>query len=253
MNLDANVQKIISLILVRWKLIVVFAIIGAMLSCFYTANFTTLTYSSSVEFLTYSDDTRQEFGDSTSVAQTVSNTSKMNYAIKMLDTYIELFKTNEFNQKVADDINKKYSTSYTASQVRNAVTVQGVENTAMFKVTVNTADADMSYRIAKQIETSIPEKMAVTNSGLVKASVEDPAVKATTSDSLQYFKKGTIGFIIGAIIAVVYIILRDLLDVHIKGTDGLAERYGIPVLGSIPEFEFVPASAIAKDTKEKGE
>ena len=253
MNLDANVQKIISLILVRWKLIVVFAIIGAMLSCFYTANFTTLTYSSSVEFLTYSDDTRQEFGDSTSVAQTVSNTSKMNYAIKMLDTYIELFKTNEFNQKVADDINKKYSTSYTASQVRSAVTVQGVENTAMFKVTVNTADADMSYRIAKQIETSIPEKMAVTNSGLVKASVEDPAVKATTSDSLQYFKKGTIGFIIGAIIAVVYIILRDLLDVHIKGTDGLAERYGIPVLGSIPEFEFVPATAIAKDTKEKGE
>ena len=127
MNLDANVQKIISLIFIRWKLIVLFAIIGALLSCFYTANFTALTYSSSVEFFAYAEDSKQEFSDSTSTAQQISNTSKMNYAIKMLDTYIELFKTNEFNQAVADDLNKKYSTSYSASQVKNSISIQPVE------------------------------------------------------------------------------------------------------------------------------
>lgn len=255
MNLDANVQKIISLIFIRWKLIVLFAIIGALLSCFYTANFTALTYSSSVEFFAYAEDSKQEFADSTSTAQQISNTSKMNYAIKMLDTYIELFKTNEFNQTVADDLNKKYSTSYSASQVKNSISIQPVENTAMFKITVNTTDADMSYRIAKQLETSIPNKMKEANNGLVRASVEDAALKATTSDSLKYFQKGAIGALIGAIIAIVYIILRDLLDVHIKGSDGLSERYGIPVLGTIPEFEFTSGSAAKSKSsdREKGD
>ena len=53
MNLDANVQKIIFAVLRRWKLIVLFALIGALVGYFYTANFTTLTYSSKVEFLAY--------------------------------------------------------------------------------------------------------------------------------------------------------------------------------------------------------
>lgn len=45
MNIDTNVQKIISLLLKKWKIIVLFALIGALLAYFYTANFTTLTYS----------------------------------------------------------------------------------------------------------------------------------------------------------------------------------------------------------------
>lgn len=118
----------------------------------------------------------------------------MNYAIKMLDTYIELFKTNEFNQAIADDVNKENGTSYTANQIKNSLTFEIIENTAMFKITVTTTDADMSYQIAHQLETSIPDKMEETNNGLVIASVEDIALKATTSESLGYTKKCLIGF-----------------------------------------------------------
>lgn len=249
MNIDNNVQKYITILLKRWKLIILAALIGTLLAYFYTANFTTLTYSSSVEFLAFSQDTQQELSDSSTISQQASNTSKMNYAIKMLDTYIELFKTNEFNQAVANDINREYSTSYTASQIKNSLSFEIIENTAMFKVTVTTTDADMSYQIAKQLETSIPDKMDNTNNGLVDASVEDAALKATTSESLGYVKKCLIGFAAGAVLAALYIILRDILDIRIKNSDDLAERYGIPVLGSIPEFEFraVPKSPQQKE------
>lgn len=250
MNIDTNVQKIISLLLKKWKIIVLFALIGALLAYVYTANFTTLTYSSSVEFLAYSQDSQQELSDSTTASQQASNTSKMNYAIKMLDTYIELFKTNEFNQAIADDVNKEYSTSYTSSQIKNALTFEIIENTAMFKITATTTDADMSYQIAHQLETSIPKKMEDTNNGLVNASVEDIALKASTSESLGYPKKCLIGFAAGAVLAALYVILRDILDIRVKGSDDLAERYGIPVLGTIPEFEFKPAAK--NSAKEKG-
>lgn len=243
MNIDANVQKIISLLLKKWKIIFLFAIMGTLLAYFYTANFTTLTYSSSVEFLAYAHDTQQELTDSSTAAQQVSNTSRMNYAIKMLDTYIELFKTNEFNKSVANDLNENYNTSYTSGQIKGAVSYQEVSGTSMFKVIVTTTNADMSYQIAKQLETSIPEKMEKTNNSLVLASVEDTALVASASESLGYPKKCLIGFAAGAVIAAAYIILRDLLDVRIKGNDDLSERYGIPVLGTIPEFDLKASSS----------
>lgn len=256
MNLDANVKKILMLVLKRWKLIFLIGLIGAVMAGFYTANFTTLTYTSTVEFLAYAQDSRQELSDSSTQAQTTSNTSRMNYAIKMLSTYIELFKTNEFNQSVADELNDQYATSYSAASIKNATAIQTVEDTAMFKVTVTTTDADLSYQIAHQLETSIPNKMSETNNGLVNASVEDAALKATTSESRGYPKKCLIGFMGGAILAVAYIILRDLLDVRIKNSDELTQRYGIPVLGTIPEFDFktnITAQQQKNSSKGKGE
>lgn len=250
MNLDANIQKMLTVVLKKWKLVFLLALIGAILAAFYTANFTTLTYSSSVEFLAYSQDSRSELTDSTGANQQASNTSKMNYAIKMLNTYIELFKTNEFNQSIAAEINNKYSTAYTASQIKGSVSYSTVEETAMFKVVVTTTDPDLSYQIAQQLETSIPEKMENTNNGLVNASVEDKALKATTSESRGYAKKSIIGAIAGAILAVAYIILRDLLDVRIKNSDELSDAYQIPVLGTIPEFEMKQIEKRSKNGKE---
>ena len=243
MNLDANVQNILNLVLKRWKLILIVALIGTMVAYFYTANFVTLTYTSNVEFLAYTADTDQELRDSSTAQQTVSNTSRMNYAIKMLSTYLELLQTNEFYQDVADELNKENGQDYSAAAIKNAVKIEAVKDTAMFKVTVTTEDADTSYQIAKQLETSIPEKMDSSNNGLVTASVEDSARKATTNEKLGYPKKCAIGFLAGAVLAVAFVILRDLLDVRIKATDELSDRYGIPILGTIPEFEIRTGAA----------
>lgn len=243
MNIDANIQKLLTAVMRKWKLVVVVAIIGALLAFVYTANFTTLTYSSNVKFFTYAEDSQRELSEAASTSQTVvSNTSKMNYAMKMLTTYVELFNTNEFNQRVADSLNEKYSTSFTANQIKNAIKITPIEETAMFNVVVTTTDAELSYRIAHELETCIPEKMSETNNGLVHASVEDKAIKAAASESRGYAKKCAIGFLAGAVLAVVYIILRDLIDVRIKSSDELLERYEVPILGTIPKYEIKSSS-----------
>lgn len=241
MNIDANIRKILTAVLKRWKLIVLFALIGTMLAYFYTANFTTLTYSSNVKFLAYAQDSKQEFDDSSPAnlaAQQASNTSKMNYAMKMLKTCIELFKTTEFNQIIADELNNAYGTSYSANEIKNSISYSTISETAMFIATVTTTNPDLSYQLAHQLETSIPKKLSEANKGLVNATVEDHALKATTSESLEYPKKCIIGFAAGAILAIVYIVLRDLLDIRIRSSEELSEIYDIPVLGTIPEFEL---------------
>lgn len=255
MNIDENVRKLLIALLRKWKVIVLFAVIGALVGYFYTANFTQQTYTSSVEFLAYAVDSRDEIMDSnTSSSSTnetrISNTSKMNYAMKMLDTYVEVMTTNAFNTQVAQDLNDRINSSYTGSTIKNAITIKPVENTAMFKITVTTSSADLSYEIAHQLEMTVPKMMKNTNSGLVNASVEDKPIKASAAGSLGYAKKCSIAAIIGVIIAAAYIILRNLLDVRIRTSEELIEKYNIPVLGSIPSFEVKNNNSGSSSRKE---
>ena len=238
MNIDANVQKILFAVLRRWKLIVIFAIIGALIGYFYTSQYTTLTYSSDVKFLAYATDGNDDIDENSTVNEIrSSNTSKMNYTRSMLPTYITIMQTNEFNSRVVNDLNETYNSNYPANILNGATEVEILNDTAIFKITVTTTDPDLSYKIARQLETTVPKIMKEKNQGLVRASVEDRAVKATTAGNPGYAKKMLFCALIGIALSAAYVILRTLLDIRIKSSDELTEKYNIPVLGSIPNFE----------------
>lgn len=234
----------------------IFLLIGAVAAYAYTAKFTVLTYKSSIEFLAYAQDTNQEMNDSntassSTVQQRTSETSKMNYAMRMMDTYIEIFNTNEFNQAVADEINRRHGTDITASQVKNSITIEKIENTAMFEMHILTTDADLSYNIALALQDCVPKAMENSNNGLVHSSVVDKPMKATTASSKGYSKKCLIGAAAGMILAAAYIILRELLDVRIKTEEELTEKYKIAVLGSVPAFNSNSKSKENKQSKKE--
>ena len=174
----------------------------------------------------------------------------MNYAIKMLPTYIEIFNTNKFDNRVANDLNKRINANYTPSTIKNALTIESITDTAMFQISVNTTDKDLSYEIAHQLEITLPKVMEETNKGLVKASVQDEPTRAVNSESLGYPKKIALGAFIGAFAAAAYIILRNILDIRIKTEEELIEKYNIPVLGSIPNFESKGSSTAKVAGKE---
>ncbi len=235
-----DLVAVLKLLLKKWKILVVFALICAVLAYVYTANFAKVNYTSSIEFFAYVEDSDQELIDSTNLitkdGQKVSETSKINYAMKMLNTYIEIFKTNEFSQMVADEINTTHGTSLTAAEVKKALSCQGIEETAMFTFTVTTHDADLSYNIATALEKCVPQEMQSTNKGLVRASVEDKPLKSVATKN--YTKSCLLGVVCGLIIAAAYVFLRDFFDIRVKSEEELTERYGIPVIGVIPTFDL---------------
>lgn len=257
MNIDENIKKICTALLKKWYLLIIFFLIGAVAAYIYTAKFTVLTYNSSIEFLAYAEDSNQEFSDSnastSTVQQRTSETSKMNYAMRMLDTYIEIFNTNEFNQKVADEINRRHGTDITASQIKNSITIEKIANTAMFEMHILTTDADLSYNIALALQDCVPEAMENANKGLVHSSVVDSPMKATSASGKGYTKKCLIGAAAGMVLAAAYIILRDLLDVRIKTEEELTEKYKIAVLGSVPAFNSNSKSKENKHSHSKKE
>ncbi len=256
MELDENLRKVLIALLSKWKLFVIAILIGAILGYVYTSNFTTLTYSSKVEFLAYTVDTEDEVSSSSSSSSSTSiststrtsNTSKMNYAMNMLPTYIEIISTNSFKQQLTDDLNERLNSSYSVATVGNSISVTTVDDTAMFKITVTTGDANLSYEIAVQLEETLSNMMEETNSGLVRASVQDAPLKATSAGSLGYGKKCALGAMALFALAAAYVVLRTILDVKVRESSELTERYNIPVLGTIPEFTFTQKTA-AKNKK----
>ncbi len=238
MNTEIDLQKMLKLVLKKWKLVAIFCIIGALIVYVYSANFASQTYSSSVKFFVYAVESQQELSDSTQSRNAASNTSKMNYAMQMMETYTEMFNTNEFSKKVAKELNDNYSTNYSYKDIKGALSITTKEDTAIMIMSVTTNDSGTAYQIAHQLEKTVPEVMETKNNGLLNASVEDAAIEASSPNGMGVVQKTLIGFVAGAVIAVAYIILRDLLDVRIKSSEGLTDRYNIPVLGTIPEFEI---------------
>ncbi len=243
MNVDENVRKLLIALLRKWHLLVIFTIIGVLAGYFYTSNFTSPTYTSTTEFMAQAIDKESEMPDSetnqeiSSESARISQTSKLNYAMKMIDTYIEIMGTNDFNSRIADELNKRINSDYSSDIVKNSIAIENVENTAMFKVTVTTIDADLSYEIAHQLEITIPKMIDESSSGLVNAKVMDKPVKASAEVDRGYFKKCLIAGAAGFVLAAAYIILRSLLDVRIRNSEELVEAYGIPILANIPNFE----------------
>lgn len=249
MNIDENVRKILVSLLRKWKVIVAFALVGVLLGFFYTANITKLTYTSEVEFLAYAVDAKNEIKGSylsTPDDTRTSNTSKMNYTKMMLATYIEIMNTNEFATTVAQNLNNRINSNCTADFIKKSMTIEAVEDTAMFTISVTCQSNDMAYEIAHQLETEVPQMMKRTNNGLVLASVEDKPIKASAAGSKGYVKKCAIGAVAGIIIACAYVILRNLLDIKIRSSEELVEKYNIPVLGSIPNYEIKNATSRVK-------
>ena len=255
LNIDDSIQKILNVLLKKWKFLLVFGIIGAIIAYAYTNQFTTLTYTSSVEFLAYVDDSKSELQDSSSQGQNteqqrVSQTSKMNYAMKMLDTYIEVFQTTAFNEKVSVYLSENYGDDCSASSIRGSTSIEAVEETSMFKVKVTTTDPDLSYHIAQSLTVCIPESMANTNKGLVVASVEDPPLKAYSAESMNYPKKCLVGALAGIVLAAAFVIVKDMFDIRIRTANELSSKYEIPILGSVPYFDDTTAKT-AKPAKTK--
>lgn len=235
--MDENIKKAVQLFLKRWKLIVLIGLVGAVVAYFYTANFTTLTYTSSIEFYAYVPDEEETTAAENSIVIPASNTSKMDYAIRMITTYLALLETNNFCTRAADSLNERLGSDYSASFVRGAMQSETTESTALFTVSVTTTNSELSYVMADDLSTVIPDFIEESNDGLVLIKVIDEPVVAAAAESLNYPLKCALGAAAGIILACVYVFLRDLLDVRIKSNEDLAARYNIPVLGMIPDFE----------------
>ena len=152
-------------------------------------------------------------------------------AAELLPTYIEVLTSTPFMELVADDIDNKYS----IDSLGEMIEFTALEETNLIDVKVVTADSHDAYLITRSILRNAPAKIQqIFEGGSVKI-IEYPE-EAEESEADSAFQKGIIGFIAGAAIAMIIIFLINLFDTRVKGSEELTTKYGLPVLGEVPNL-----------------
>ena len=220
---DLNLTELVSAVIRKIWLVVLCAVIVGALAYAYTANFVTPMYRSSVTI--YVNNNLQTTGN-TGISASDLATSQ-----RLVDTYINILKSDTVLTKVAEQANVGVS----AAGIRYMMSAAAEGETEVFKVYISNADPQIAATVANAIADVAPAEIAYFVEGS-STKIVDYAKVANMPYSPNKTGNTTVGMIAGALAAVCFIVLQTLLDVRVKGEEDLAAISNAPVLGLIPDL-----------------
>jgi len=151
---------------------------------------------------------------------------------KLVKTYSEIAKSD----RVLDKVIEKLELSTSAEELRKKITVNSVQDTEIIRISVEDLDpqfaTDLANGIAVVFMGEVAEIMKMDNVQLIDpAKVPDAPIKPRPVLNMA------IAGVLGLMISLGIIFLIEYLDNTVKSAEDIERHIGLPVLGSIPDFE----------------
>lgn len=218
---EIDLRRLLRVVLKRWWLVALSALICALGFGFYTSEFVTPKYTSTAIMHI-----------STSTSSPV-NLNELETARNLVDSYEYLIKG--IPQTLSEVVDKA-DLSYTPSQLSSMVSVSsGGGGTEFLEITVTGEDAEEVCLIANTIMEVVPGRAAAANmDSTISAAGWASVAKVPSSPNVT--KNIAVGFVLGFVFSVAIIVMCELLDDRIKSEDWLKESFKdeIPLLAVIP-------------------
>lgn len=222
---EINLSEIAAAIVQKIWLVVLCAVLCGAATFFYTANFITPLYRSSVSI--YVNNTTQQV---TSNANGIS-ASDLATSQRLVNTYINILSSDTVLNKVAEEVDLGIS----GSGIRSLMSASAMGETEIFQVYISHSDPKIAAKIANAIAEVAPEEIANIVEGS-STKIIDYAKVSGAPYTPNKTTNTTYGMIAGALVAVLIIVLQVLLDVRVKSEEDLAGISNAPVLGLIPDL-----------------
>ncbi len=221
---DIKLAELFSALLRKLWLVVLCAVVLGALSYVYTSNFVDPMYRSRITI--YVNNKNTENKNNTGITATDLTTSQ-----RLVNTYIQILKSN----RVLDPVAEVIGGGYEASHIRDLMTASALSETEVFEVWISHPDPEMAAKIANAIADVAPKQIEDILEGS-STKVIDRAKVAQDPYSPNVSRNTTLAMAGGAIVAACFVILQTLLDVRVKGEEDLAQLSTAPVLGVIPDL-----------------
>lgn len=224
-EIEIDLWRLITAIMHKIWLVIIASLTGAILAGTVTFFLVTPLYQSSAMF--YVNNSSFSVGDAS-----LSLTNSDIVASKSLvDSYIVILKTRSSLNDVIDyaGVDRTYS------EVRGMISAAAVNSTEIFEVVVTSPDPIEAEKIASAIAYILPNRISDIIEG-TSAKVVDTAIIAASPSSPSYSKNILIGFMLGALLSVGYIVLRELFDTTIRTEEDVVQGCKYPVLTSVPNM-----------------
>lgn len=221
--MDINVFKVINVMLKKWWIIILSALVCAVIAFSYSYFAIEPLYRSSTSLYVNNSD----------VSIDKINASDITAAESLVGSYIHILQSRGVLSDVVEDMNNKY----TYSQIKQMVEASSKTGTVIIEITVMCPIAEDAQTIANLVvKNGISAIQRIITSTGAEIIDEAPEPESTSYPNYQTFL--ILGFLVGAFIAVAIIFVLEMIDTRIKTEDDFTDEFKeIPVLGIIPRIE----------------
>lgn len=166
-----------------------------------------------------------------SEGNTTLSLSDLSASQSLVDTYIVILNT----RLTLNEVIERAGLPYSYEELQEMIRAKSVNDTEIFAITVTSTDPVEAEQIANTITEVLPGKISEIMDGSSVRTV-DMAVVPTQRAAPSVTRYTALGMAIGVVISCGIIILIELLDDRIHGSDYLVQTYGLPILAAIPEL-----------------
>lgn len=150
---------------------------------------------------------------------------------KLVKTYSVIMQSNTVLSRVIDKIGLDISTG----GLKSMLNINGVNDTEVIRITVSNENPELAADIANEITEQAPaEIIRAVKAGSVE--IIDSATVPTAPVKPKKARNTAIAGILGAMLSLAIIFLRNYFDDTIKTEEDIRDRLNLPVLGVLPMF-----------------
>lgn len=152
----------------------------------------------------------------------------------LVKDYREIILSQDALEKVATNLKLDMPAKTLASKVQVAVPA----DTRIVSISVKDKQPEEASRIANSLREVAAEKIvAVTR--VSDVTTLEKARPATTPSSPNVRRNSLFGFLGGAVVTVIAVLLIELLDTRVKRPEDVEDVLKIPLLGLVPDFDKI--------------
>lgn len=220
-EIEIDLRGLLSAILNKLTLIILVGILVGGIAFAYTEFFVDSQYVSTTKVYIVSKQDPNEKG---------LTSSDLAFATYLASDYEVLLTSTPVLEKVKKELNLEQSVGTLASMID----VELEEDTRVMDIRVTSTDPKLAQKIANKVREVANEQTKTVMGGIEAVNSVDEATLPTTPSFPNVEKITMLGFIIGAGITLIIVVIMFILDDTIKSPDDIEKKLGVSVLASIP-------------------
>lgn len=219
---EIDLQGLVSTLVQKSWLIILVSAICAVVSFLYSSYLVTPLYQSSVMFYV----NNSEISGDSSVSSSDVIASKY-----LVESYIVILESDDSLKEIVSysGVNRSYG------QLRSMISAASVNSTEILEVVVASPDPYEAEQIASAITELLPDRLSSLIEGTSAKVVSKPVV-ANGPSSPNIPMNTFIGFVIGFVLCVSVILLRELFDLIIRSEEEVTRICPQPILAAVPDM-----------------
>lgn len=200
--------------------------ISILIGIMYTIAFVKPVYTSSTTLLLATS------GSASNQANTITTTD-LTLNSKLVSTYSALAQSKSVLSKVISNLGIKMS----EDELKNNVSVTQKTNTEIIVLSVTNSDPTLAEKLTNETAKVFMEKVTEIYK-INNVQVVDQAEVSTTPSNVNHTKDVIMFATIGIVVSIIYVIGANVLDTTVKTAEDVEKQFKVPVLVSIPMYNF---------------